>query len=452
MFKKLISLCFFFCLLNSFVIYADEKTEYINKVIENISENWSEDYYESIEISKNLEIYKKNGQPIDFKQLISFLGYNDITNKNELLKEIYNNKFFTVKEESSSYKVENPYQTCRIYVVGKEDLTLDKKYPNAIPYDNKHWIILCNNQEETFEIYNELIGDTNLITVCLDKVASAITMGTDSIDFVPKEYTINHYYSYGFEKMNIDKLKENAKEQVTVGIIDSGIERNHPFFQNRIILDGLDILTNSNVEHDEYGHGTHVTSTIVEGTTDLVSILPIKVFDEKGTTTFLTVDTALKYAISQNVDCINMSLGFYQDWIGELNFMDDTIYEAYKSNIIFVKSAGNHHTNVDLDYPYGNYIITVGAIDETNNLVYFSNYGPSLDFVAYGCDIYGAYNSYTIGKKSGTSMAAPHITACVALLKSERKNRSFQDIYIILKNNSKEIYSNLIRGIGVPIF
>ena len=62
----------------------------------------------------------------------------------------------------------------------------------------------------------------------------------------------------------------------------------------------------------------------------------IQVFDQNKTTSFLVVDTALKYALSQNVDCINMSLGFNQEYMNQYNFLDHSLYELYLNNIIFI--------------------------------------------------------------------------------------------------------------------
>jgi subtilisin family serine protease len=82
--------------------------------------------------------------------------------------------------------------------------------------------------------------------------------------------------------------------------------------------------------------------------------------------------------------------------------------------------------------------ITVGAVDKNNELAYFSSRGPELDVVAPGVDVYSCYkNGYK--KLSGTSMATPHVSGYVALLKQQDAKRGFDDVLVIMRGSSRDL-------------
>ena len=446
--KKILSFILILLLLTPQTVFAKNtditQNQYIDYLVNNISTNWTLDYYDKISFNLNYDLIQKDGKTISFDYLKEILNINakDI---NDLYSQIKKDHLYNIKENNKKVTIRNPYQTCRIYLESTHDIDFDEKY-NYIPYDNKHGVIICTSPEETYQTYHELLSETNFISITLDEIVSANSMA------LPPKPENSEHYSYGFDPMNIKNLKEKSKEKVVVAVIDSGYTKEHEFFKDRDFLNGVSFITGKSVIDDSYGHGTHVTSTIIEGTTSNISILPIQVFDQNKSTSFLIVDTALKYALQQNVDCINMSLGFNQEYMNQYNFLDHSLYELYLNDIIFIKSAGNSGKIVQIDYPYGKYVISVGSINSKNLLSSFSNYGFDLDFVCYGEDILGALINLDVGTKSGTSMAAPHITAAVALLKSEDKTRSFDDIYKILQKNCIKIESEKDTGHGLPIF
>lgn len=64
--------------------------------------------------------------------------------------------------------------------------------------------------------------------------------------------------------------------------------------------------------------------------------------------------------------------------------------------------------------------IAVSAIDSSRQLANYSNRGSAIDFTAPGSGIVSAYYKGNFATMSGTSMAAPHITAAIAYLKMRR--------------------------------
>ena len=93
------------------------------------------------------------------------------------------------------------------------------------------------------------------------------------------------YNSWGVNYIEADKFasylqKQNLNNSITVGVVDSGIDYDHPIFKNRIKSGGYDFVNGDKYPYDDLGHGTHVSGTIVDCTPGLnIKILPVKVLN-----------------------------------------------------------------------------------------------------------------------------------------------------------------------------
>ena len=144
---------------------------------------------------------------------------------------------------------------------------------------------------------------------------------------------------------------------------------------------------------------------------------------------------AIHYAINNGANIINAS------WsgIGESQALKDVIEAAGEAGILFVTGAGNNNRNSDVDtqsYPASydlDNIIAVTATDSSDNKAVTSNYGQiSVDLGAPGVDIHSTLPNNSYGLKSGTSMAAAHVTGAAAVLLSENENRTPSNIKNLL--------------------
>lgn len=232
---------------------------------------------------------------------------------------------------------------------------------------------------------------------------------------------------------------------VTIAIIDSGVDLSHPDLFVRI-LPGYDFVNNDNDPQDDNGHGTHVAAIAAASSNNAVgiagvnwgaNILPIKVLNASGNGTYANVAAGIVWATDNGAQIINLSLGG-----GAPSFvLSDAVDYAYNHGVILVASTGNAGAPAVL-YPAAfDAVIAVGATDMTNAWAGFSNYGPEVDVVAPGVNIYSAYPDGGYGYRSGTSMAAPHVSGLAAILWGIPGNGP---------TNIRTIIESTAQDLGVP--
>lgn len=207
---------------------------------------------------------------------------------------------------------------------------------------------------------------------------------------------------------------------VTIAILDTGVDLSHPDLFVRI-LPGYDFVNNDNDPQDDHGHGTHVATIAAASTNNGegvagvnwgANILPVKVLNSSATGTYANVAAGIVWAVDHGAQVINLSLG----GPAPAFVLNDAVNYAYQRGVILVASTGNAGVPSVL-YPAAyDPVIAVGATDNGNNLAGFSNYGPEVDVVAPGVNIYSAFPGGWYGYRSGTSMATPHVSGLAALL------------------------------------
>ncbi len=269
---------------------------------------------------------------------------------------------------------------------------------------------------------------------------------------------------------------------IVAAVIDTGIDYTHPEFgsctlnqvrnnQCSKIAPGYNFIDlNDNPMDDNY-HGTFVAGIIaaftnnnqgIAGVNWNVKIMPVKVCTNTGYCDSASVVNGIMYAADHNAQVINLSLGTNSP----TQTLQDAIKYAYLKNIVIVASAGNQNVSTTMMYPAAyNEVITVGASDELDNKVAFSNFGYKLDVVAPGggsdCTMSGRPNfcnnilslkssqsnrdtnlnvgaSYT--RSSGTSFSSPHVVGLATLILSLRPNSTNEEVRNIIRNGADDIY------------
>lgn len=235
---------------------------------------------------------------------------------------------------------------------------------------------------------------------------------------------------WGLKKLNIQKIHEKGitGKGVKIGVIDSGCNINH---QDLKIKNAYD-FTKSGTPEDSSGHGTHVAGIIaaqgnnhgVLGVAPDSEITIYKALDGSNGT-LEGVISAIKAAMDEGMDIINMSLGSSSS----SKSLEKICKQAADKGITIVVASGNSGTKINYypaSYPF---CISVGAIDESMKVAYFTTYGETLDIVAPGANILSTYINNQYAVLSGTSMAAPFVSGCIALVKQYSKELTLEEVY-----------------------
>lgn len=235
------------------------------------------------------------------------------------------------------------------------------------------------------------------------------------------EHTDYTYHTWAAERMGFPEILDmcgvEASGSVLIAVIDSGVAE-HSQIQPRIARIGRDYVDNDlDPTNDGTGHGTHVAGIIVDCTPSLaVNLIPIRILNNNGGGSIINTVNAIDEAVEAGCSIINLSLVSQST----SDALDDAVIRAVSRGVTVVAAAGNNVGDVsDLSpvHLHTNGLIVVGAVSSNGSLASYSNYGPSVDVYAYGTGISSCAVGGSYVNKSGTSMAAPHITAACAILR-----------------------------------
>ena len=223
----------------------------------------------------------------------------------------------------------------------------------------------------------------------------------------------------------------NVRNKPAVFVVDSGI---NPHTE----IQGVEIVNFGKLSYSSYadnqGHGTAVASCIAGknvGVTQNVTLYNYKVFDGDTKPTILQLGTVLDEIkeFKQNNPSKNVTIN--ASWATPYSpFLRNKFLGAISAGCVVVCAAGNGADDVSNYIPAGMpEVITVGAIDDDDIVAGFtatstadstatSPYGQTLDIFAPGVDVDVAGLGGSYVRASGTSFAAPYVTAAAALIQS----------------------------------
>ncbi|MHA2388138.1 MAG: S8 family serine peptidase [Candidatus Hodarchaeales archaeon] len=286
---------------------------------------------------------------------------------------------------------------------------------------------------------------------------------------------------YGIRMIGADKAWyiTSGSPEVVVAVLDTGLNTSHTDLQD-ILWTNEEEIPDNDIDDDLNGyiddtngwdfvhqnndpfslldtpsaslrnHGTHVTGTIVAQMNDYglvgvapdVSIMPLRVVNENDRNMDIVVAEAIEYATANGADIISMSISISAEY-GEITnstsyqLVENALAQAYSQNVLIVAAAGNSNEAEPVQPANDSHVIAVGAITSEKDLATFSNHGAEV--VAPGKDINSTIPNEGFSSSSGTSMATPHVSGALALLKSYNLNATNDELRDLLQVSAVDL-------------
>ncbi len=341
----------------------------------------------------------------------------------------YNKKYENVDESKLSKKEKKEYEK---YQKMKEEISEER---NKVHQQSMGVMMYA----ETLETLKKLTGKDNFTLEDLEKIESDDDMVKQSIEMVSA--TLSKGYSIEELESELGGAKEYFETRLNYYY--------NPEYDPRHIV-GDDYSNpdqrnygNNDVKGPDANHGTHVAGIIgaqrnngvgMDGIADNVRIMSVRCVPD-GDERDKDVANAIRYAVDNGAQIINMSFGKSYSW--DKDVVDRAVKYAEKHDVLLVHAAGNDGSNNDTgnNFPNDNFAkkglfkpkkskvwLEVGALNwkgGENSAASFSNYGKeNVDVFAPGVQIYSTTVGSEYASYQGTSMASPVVAGIAALLRS----------------------------------
>ena len=219
-------------------------------------------------------------------------------------------------------------------------------------------------------------------------------------------------------------------------------------------------------------HGTHVAGTVaavvngegIGGVAFGSTIVPVRVLGEGGTGSSAHLIDAIRWVTGQDANgtgrplagVVNLSLG----GLPRIQALEDAIAFGVGRGMIFVGAAGNSATSTQSFPAASPNVLAVSAVDAGGRLASYSNFGSWIDLAAPGGDASRdgnndgradlIWSTSAVGQAGqfvasytglqGTSMATPHVSGVMALLKAQEPTLNYSDVRVMLENGELTDY------------
>lgn len=216
-------------------------------------------------------------------------------------------------------------------------------------------------------------------------------------------------------------------------VLDTGVSYSHPdlggcFGEGCKVVGGYDFVNNDANPTDDHGHGTHVAGIIaasgnITGVAPEANILALKVCNSLGACANQDISAGIIWCIGNksnyNISIISMSLsGGENTTVCYGDQLESVVNLAISNNITVVAATGNNGYTNRIGSPACIENVTrAGATDKSDSIAGYSNRNYLVRLFAPGSSINSTWKNGDYQVRSGTSMATPHVSAAIALIK-----------------------------------
>ncbi len=207
---------------------------------------------------------------------------------------------------------------------------------------------------------------------------------------------------------------------VTIAILDTGIDANHPDLAGRLVP-GWNFVDNNSNTSDVHGHGTGVAGaaaattnngTGVASVAGQARIMPVRIADAKAYAYWSTIAQGITWAADKGAKVINISY----DQLPLSSAVISAAQYAKNKGALVVVAAGNRQK--DEQFTPTTSMIPVSATDSTDTITTWSSWGDYVAMSAPGLNIWSTNRGGGYGAWWGTSVASPVTAGVVALMMS----------------------------------
>ncbi|WP_372368323.1 S8 family serine peptidase [Candidatus Uabimicrobium sp. HlEnr_7] len=239
--------------------------------------------------------------------------------------------------------------------------------------------------------------------------------------------------NWGLSYMKVKEAQHlSIGKDVTIALLSTGVDLDHPQIKEQIILQRAKSFIPDTTPFDDHGHGTYCAGITVGknfGVAPGANLLPVKVVDHNGNARLSQVIRGIEYACKQKVDVLHLPIGAN---LIHHSIMERVFSKVEKLEIACVVAAGDNGPQLSTIQNPGSIssVITVGAIDDRQQLAQFSSRGPTErggekpEIVAPGVGIPSIWPTEFLQQNKvihGTSVASSFVAGIIALALNKQK-------------------------------